>query len=166
MFAKALFVKQSADIDWSHFEESLHDQFHVNAVTLERNGLRKTSGDMLWANELCALIKTNPNGASRICDRVLRYLIHETLLKKRPATDECAAGMNKIVFPIVQDDELAGYVNICGRPFINAERIYTDYIEKTIGVEAKRIRQLLSSLRPITPRTIKEMKNYITSYLN
>ncbi|MGB5984011.1 MAG: PocR ligand-binding domain-containing protein, partial [Desulfobacterales bacterium] len=148
MLCKALIISQDADIHWGHFEKSLYDRFQVNAVTLKKNGLRKTSGDVRWANELCALIKANPNGASRICDRMLRILIHETLLKKSSTSDECAAGMNKIVFPIVQNDELEGFINICGRPFINTERIYIDYIEKTLGVKAEKIRQLLSSLRP------------------
>ena len=37
--------------------------------------------------------------------------------------------------------------------------IYTDYIGKTIDVEAVKIRKLLSSLRPIDPRTVKAMKH-------
>ncbi len=166
MRAKALMLPKNSDIDWSHFEKTLHDRFDVNVVTLKKNGVRKTSGDVRWANELCALIKTNPNGASRICDRILKNLINETKATKAFTTGECAAGMNKIVLPIIQNDELNGFVNICGRPFINTDRIYTDYIGETTNVEVEKIRKLLSALRPIDPRTVKTMKHFITSYVN
>ena len=82
MRAKALILKENTDVDWHHFERSLHDHFGVNVVALQKNGIRKRSGDIHWANKLCALIKTNPNGASRICDRILKFLINETKTKK------------------------------------------------------------------------------------
>ncbi len=116
MGAKALMLPKNSDIDWSHFEKSLHDRFGVNVFTLKKNGVRKTSGDVRWANDLCTLIKTDPNGASRICDRVLKYLLNETKIKRTATTNECAAGMNKIVLPIIQNDEINEFINICGRP--------------------------------------------------
>jgi ligand-binding sensor protein len=153
-----------ADIDWNRFEQSLHDDFGVNAVTLKIDGTRRTSGDMLWANSLCALIKTNKAGKRKICDRLLKMLIHAVKTRRALAMDECAAGMNKIVFPIIQDDDINGFVNICGRPFSNADRIYTDYIRETIGADAQEIEKRLASLTPIDPRTFKEMKHFITSH--
>ena len=164
MRPKALILQKVTDIDWNLFEESLHDRFGVNAVTLEIDARRKTSGDMLWANELCALIKTNKAGARKICDRLLKILIHAVKAKKAYVADECAAGMNKIVFPIIQDDEIKGFINICGRPFSNADRIYTDYIKETIDADAQEIKKRLASLTPIDPRTFKKMRQYITSH--
>jgi hypothetical protein len=150
-------------MDWDLFERSIHDHFGVNAVTLKSDGTRKTTGDIRWANDLCALIKTNKEGASKICDRLLKILIHTVKVKKALAMGECAAGMNKIVFPIIQDDEINGFVNICGRPFSNADRIYKDYIQETIDADAYEIEKRLSSLVPIDPATIKKMKHFVTS---
>jgi ligand-binding sensor protein len=164
MKAKAMILDGDAPIDWNHFEQSLHDHFGVNAVTLRNDGARRTSGDMLWANDLCALIKNNPNGAKKICNSLLWLLIHEAKAKKTAATGECYAGINKIVLPIIQNEEINGFVNICGRPFSNADRTYPEYIQKTIDAGVGQIENLLPSLQPIGPRTIKAMIHFITSY--
>lgn len=165
MKAKALVLQKNIEIDWNDFEESLHDHFGVNAVTLKKNGARRSAGDILWANGLCALIKTNPKGASKICDTIQKHLIYEAEARRRYATDECAAGIFKIVVPIIQKDEIEGFVSVCGRPFLNTDRIYTYYIHKTIDADEEKIEKLLPSLNPIDPRTIKEMKHFITTYV-
>jgi ligand-binding sensor protein len=166
MKASDMIKHGSHRIDWHHFEQSLYDRFAVNAVTLTLNGTRKTSEDVPWANELCALIKTHPNGADKICNRLLKILLQAAQSKKKFVTGECAAGMNKWVLPIIQEDEIDGYVNICGRPFCNADRIYTEYISKTIELDAETIKKLLPCLKPIDSCTLKEMKCFIKSYLN
>jgi len=163
---KALVLSEGADIDWCRFEKSVYDQFGVNVVTLDKSGARMTSGDMLWANDLCALIKTSPNGADKICNRVLDILIQAVKAKRIYALDECDAGINKIVFPIIQNQEINGFVNICGKPFCNAERIYTDYIHETINVDTEEIKKLLPSICPINPRTLKDLKQFVTNYEN
>lgn len=166
MRAKALVLKDTTDIDWQHFEALLHELFNVNAVALAADGTRMTTGDIRWANRLCALIKANAYSAEKICDRLLSILIHAVKAKKALAVDECAAGMNKIVVPIIRNDAISGFVNICGRPFSNADRIYTGYIQETTGADAEDVRELLPTLSPISPRTFKEMKNFITSYVH
>jgi ligand-binding sensor protein len=166
MESSAMILPDSKQIDWHHFEASLYDRFAVNAVTLNSIGRRKTEGDVRWANDLCALIKTNPKGSNRICNKLLKILLKAAEEKRTFITGECAAGMNKWVLPIIQDDELDGFVNICGRPFCNAERIYTDYISKTIAVDEKTIQKMLPCLNPIDPRTLKEMKRFIQGYLH
>ena len=164
MKAAALIIDDVRRMDWHHFEQSLYDRFTVNAVTLSKEGKRKTVGNVPWANDLCALIKTNPNGAERICKKVLEVLMYAARTQKALMTGEFSAGMNKWVLPIIQDDEIDGYVNICGRPFCNAERIYTEYISKTIDVDMETILKLLPCLNPIKPRTLKEMRQFIAGY--
>jgi len=164
MSARAMVLKDAADMDWCLFEKRLYKHFGVNAVALEKNGARRTSGELPWANQLCALIKKNPMGAKRICDRLLRQLIHSVAAKKCFCMDECAAGMNKIVFPILQNCELCGFVNICGRPFGNTDRIYTDTIQEITDVDAQTISRLLPSLHPLDPRTFKEIRHFVAHY--
>jgi len=166
MRASAMILQDTKRIDWHQFEQTLYDRFAVNAVTLTKNGTRKTMGDVPWANELCALIKSNPNGAGRICDRLLKILMQAAQTKRNIITGECDAGMNKWVLPIIQNDKIDGFVNICGRPFCNADRIYTEYICKTIHVDTETIEKLLPCLKPIDTRTLKQMKHFITSYTN
>ena len=166
MELSAMILPDGRAIDWQRFEVSLYDRFAVNAVTLNKTGDRKTEGDIPWANELCAIIKTNPIGALRICNKLLKILLRAAEEKGRFITGECAAGMNKWVVPIIQDDAIDGFVNICGRPFCNAERIYTDYISKTIAVDEETILKMLPCLKPIDPRTLKDMKRFIKGYLH
>ncbi len=84
---------------------------------------------------------------------------------ERPGISYSLRGMNKWILPIIQNDEINGFVNICGRPYCNADRIYTEYISKTVEVDATTIEKLLPCLKPIDPRTLKEMKRYIKGYL-
>ena len=91
-------------------------------------------------------------------------MMHEARVKKRYVTEECAAGMYRIVVPVIKDDEIEGFVSACGRPFISADRVYTHYIHKTIDETEKEILKLLSTLDPINPHIIKDIINYITSY--
>jgi ligand-binding sensor protein len=164
MTPKALFLQKHSKIDWEGLEHSLHEQFGVNAVTLKKNGYRITAGDILLANNICALIKRNPKGASIICDTIKEYLIHEAQSRRRYTTEECAAGIYRIVVPVIRINEIEGFVSVCGRPFSNTDRIYTYYIHKTIDEDEEKIKDLLASLNPIGSCTIKEIKHFITSY--
>lgn len=162
MKTKALVLQRRGEMDWCRFEQALHDRFGVNAVTLTMTGDRKTAGDILWANSLCALIKTNPKGAKKICGIIQQVLMREAAARRRYATDECAAGIYRLMVPVVVEDELDGFVSVCGRPFSTADRIYTEYIHRTIDEDEEKIKALLSSLRPIRPRTVKEMRQFIS----
>ncbi len=95
-----------------------------------------------------------------------KILMHAARARRYFIAGECAAGMNKWVMPIIQNDEIDGLVNICGRPFCNVDRLYTEYISKTIAVDAAAIESLLPCLKPIDPRTLKGMKRYIKEYLH
>ena len=166
MTPKALFLQKNTKVDWEGLEHSLHEHFGVNAVTLKKNGQRITAGDLSWANDLCALIKKNPTGSSKICDTLKMYLIHEAQERRRYAKEECAAGIFRIVVPIIRINQIEGFISVCGRPSTNADRIYTFYIHKTIDEDEEKIKDLLASLAPIGPRTIKEMKRFITGYIH
>ncbi|MFC1505350.1 PocR ligand-binding domain-containing protein [Thermodesulfobacteriota bacterium] len=164
MKKKAFVLGKRNAIDWAFFEKSLHQRFNVNAVTYKKNGQRRTSGDIEVVNEICFLIKKHPDGASRICDLVQQYMNHRAWAKKRYVTEECAAGMYKIVVPVIHENEVEGYISTCGRPFISTDRIYTHYIYETILEDETKIESLLPTLDPINPSTIKDIIYYITSY--
>jgi ligand-binding sensor protein len=161
---KALVLHQRTGIDWRIFEKELYQHFGVNAVTYGKDGYRRTSNGVDLVNSICVLIKKHPKGNRLICNDVQRRLTHEAHAKKRFAADECAAGMYKIVVPVLENDAIEGFVSACGRPFLSTDRIYTHYIHKTIDQDEEEIRKLLSTLVPINPRTIRELVAYITSY--
>jgi ligand-binding sensor protein len=165
MTAKALVLDASTEMDWAALEQSLHAHFDVNAVTLDRKGERLTAHEIRWANALCAIIKTHPKGVSRICEPVKRYLIYEAEAKMRCAAEECAAGMYRIVIPVIRKNDIDGFISVCGRPYSSHDRIHTFYIHKIIDEDEEKINGLLSSLKPINYYTIKEIKQFITDYI-
>lgn len=164
MVAKALVLKEMAHMDWVAFERSVHDRFGVNTVVLQKDGDRCTAEEIIWANKICERIKNHKKGSDRICDTLRRYLMHEAEVNKRFTAGECAAGMYRMIAPIIRNDEIEGFVSLCGRPFLSVDRIYTEYIHRTIGMDEETIKSLLPFLNPIGPRTIKEMQRFITAY--
>lgn len=157
-------LQPDAEIDWAGFETALADRFGVNAVTLNRAGRRKTETKPRWANDLCALIQTSPNGADRICRTLQTHLMHEAAVKKRTVAEECAAGIIKLMIPIVSRGDIEGFVSICGRPYLSADRIYTGYIHETVDVDQETIDDLLRFLSPIDYRTLRHIRRFIALY--
>jgi ligand-binding sensor protein len=164
MKQKALVLGHGTEIDWAFFEKSLHRKFGVNAVAYDGDGDRRTTGDIDTANDICYLIKNHLKGARQICAAIQSFMNHKARVSKRYVTEECMAGMYKIVVPVLQDDRIQGFVSTCGRPFISPERVYTNYIHHTIDAAEADIIALLSTLDPIDPRTIRAIIGYITSY--
>jgi len=150
-------------VDWNRYEQLIYKRFGVNAVTFDKNGCRITAGAFLWANDLCKLIKTNLNAKKLICDAVQQQMIHESQAIKRYVTNECSAGIYRRLFPIIRDHEIEGFFSVCGRPFSSSQLMYVEYIHEITGMEPEKIKKLISTVIPISPRTIKEMTCFITS---
>jgi hypothetical protein len=161
MHAKSLILPIGARIDWSQLEQSIHERFDVNAVALDKTGNRKTTGAFLLANDLCKLIKSNLNAKKRICDALQRHMINEARALKKYITEECMAGIYRRLLPIIHDNEILGFISVCGRPFSTSRLIYADSIHEMTGVEREKIDELISTLKPIGPRVIKEMTCFI-----
>lgn len=161
MQTKALILPVGARMNWERFEQSIHERFNVNAVTLDGNGNRRSTGVLLLGNGLCRLIKLDLKAKKRICDTLQQKMMKEVLALKRYVTDECLAGIFRRLLPIIREDRIEGYVSLCGRPFSTGRLIYIDYIHHTLDIEREEIESLVSTLRPIGPRKIKEMTRFI-----
>jgi ligand-binding sensor protein len=164
MKQKALVLGHGTEIDWALFEKTLHRKFGVNAVSYDKDGDRRTSVEVDTANDICHLIRNHLKGARQICAAIQSFMNHKARVNKRYVTEECLAGMYKIVVPVLQDDHIQGFVSTCGRPFISPERVYTNFIHHTIDAAEAEIIALLASLDPIDPRTVRDIVGYITSY--
>lgn len=164
MRKKALAIPKDTEIDWKHFETSLHKNFHVNAVAVDKNGQRKTQTDILWANFLCAFIRQSPAATMEICVKTQLAMFREAKKKQTYVTKECSAGMYRLMVPVVKETQIDGFVSVCGRPFVSCDRIYTDHIGRVLEKEAPEIESLLPSLLPIDHRTVHEIREFITGY--
>ena len=166
MKATTMELKEGIHVDWESFESLLCERFDVNVVTLEKGGLRRTLGPLQIASDICRLVKASPEANEKICERIKRQLLQEAGVRKRYTTDECAAGIFRIVIPILLAGAVDGFVSVCGRPFVNANRIYTDTICRTTMASGGCIRRLMSTLHPIGPRELKALRCFIAGFAN
>lgn len=159
-----LMKKEQNPVDWYDFEHTLWERFGVNAVVFQPDGDRRTSGNVLLANDLCALIKKNQEAEQKICNNLKKRLMHKVRVCRKYAANECAAGMYRIMLPVIRNSEIEGYVSVCGRPFTNSNRIYTDYIQRVTGVDRETIQGFIPTLCPLGPQAVKEIKQFVTAY--
>jgi ligand-binding sensor protein len=161
MKLNAMVLDENADVDWVSFERSLAGRFGVNAVTFRGDGRRRTPDDGAAANDICRLIRGDAGGFEVICGKVQRIMNRSARIRRRGVTEECLAGMFKIVVPVLVADTVDGFVSVCGRPYYSSDRIYTEAIARIIGEDEERIRCLLATLVPIDARTIKAIGRHI-----
>lgn len=152
---KALMLEKGAKFQWDLLEKSLNRNFGVTAVAYHIDGGRRTADPVGLVNDICRLIKQDPKSEDRICGDILSMMNHEARAKRKYVAEECAAGMYKIVVPIMIEGRIEGFVSICGRPFISSDRVYTQYIHSITGENKEKIDRLLQTLNPIHPRQIK-----------
>lgn len=160
MRLKSLILKPDIHIDWDRFERLIHDKFDVNAVSFNRYGLRRTISQE-WANSLCDLIKAHSKAGEQICNALQQSMLKRARLKREYVTDECAAGIYRRLFPVMQGLEIEGFFGVCGRPFSTTGLMYPEFISKLTGKRIPHIGELISSLKPIGPKRIKEMTCFI-----
>jgi len=161
---KMLFLKKEADIDWHLLESMLHEKYGVHALAIDRQGSRRTHGEIAWANSLCSLIKASPAGEDRFWSMTQRQMCCDARTGKCCVREECPAGLIKIVVPIMIKSSVEGFVCVGGRPYVSTDRIYTDKIQRVIGLDEEEIQRCLATIEPIDYRTIKDIMKCITSF--
>lgn len=164
MKKKALCLQKDADMDWRFLEMALHKEYHVHALIFDKDGDRRTNGEIMWANTLCSSIKATPMGEDNVWSFTQRHMCCDACRKKCIVREECPVGMTKIVVPIMIENDIEGFVCLGGRPFVSTNRIYTDKIQRIIGISLEEIQERLRTVEPINYRTIKEIMTYITNY--
>lgn len=161
---KILSLKKDADMDWHLLERMLYEKYHVHALAIDREGGRRTHGEIVWANSLCSLLKASPVGEDRIWSMTQRCMCCDARTGKCCVREECPAGLIKIVVPILVEENVEGFVCVGGRPYVSTDRIYTDKIQRIIGLDKEEIQKCLTTIKPIDYRTIKDIMTCITSF--
>jgi hypothetical protein len=155
MRTKALILAKGSKLHWDLIEKTLTNSFGVNTVTYHVDGVRGTAAPIDWVNDICRLIKNHPESKDRVCGYILNLMRAEARIKRVYVTEECAAGMYKIVVPVLLEEEIIGFISTCGRPFISTDRIYKQYIQRITGENEQAIIRSLETVRPIYPKEIK-----------
>ncbi len=149
---------------WEDFEKEIYRLSGMNSCVYNNQGSRITSY-VAFANEICPIIKTYPEGIAAICATVSQHFGAELSKTKKPLVDECDAGFVKFGVPIIYDGEFLGIVGGCGHLRPDGE-VETFLIEKAIGKDDLELENKISTVKKVTDKEIEGFVGFVQNYLN
>jgi len=133
---------------WVELEKEIHNRHGLNAAVLDKDGMRITDYKN-WANRLCPVVKSNEKGQSFICAVANQNMMAQAMETRKPVTEECDAGLLKLVVPIFVGDEFLGIAEGCGLLLDDSE-VDSFLVSKTTGIDEKEIQGLSDDISKIT----------------
>jgi ligand-binding sensor protein len=133
--------------EWLELEKQIYNMFGLNAAVFNKDGFRITDYKN-WANRLCPVIKGNEKGQSFICAVANQNMMAQAKDTKKPVTDECDAGLVKIVIPIFAGDEFLGIAGGCGLLPEDGE-VESFLVSKVTGIDEEEIQGLSDDINII-----------------
>lgn len=134
--------------EWARLERELTQQTGLTAVVFDPTNARVTTATT-WANDLCPLIKGEPQSATQICAMAQQAIVAVARTTGTAVVDECDAGMVKIVAPIIVDGELVGSVSGCGR-VLEGTQLEEEYAAESVGAPVEDVHSRVASVRTIS----------------
>ena len=98
---------------WMELLSKVKDKCGMTATLYDLEGhVILRSGEM--SNDLCRMVQAHSGAVTTICAVAHKDISQEALSNEEPAIGECDLGMVKLVVPIMQDDEVIGFIGACG----------------------------------------------------
>jgi ligand-binding sensor protein len=144
---------------WARFEKELFDRFHINCTVYNTSGVGVT-GKPNWCNQLCPVIKANPDALAAICAPGNQNFMAQAKQTAKAVIGECDAGLVKIAVPIFAEDEFLGTAGGCGLLPEGGE-VETFMIEKSTGMSEAEIADLSKSVGTMSDAKAGEMADFI-----
>ena len=148
---------------WKELEEEINRRSGLDANLFNIEGYR-ISDCKNWANKLCPEIKATDKGQSFICAPAHMNIAVQAMKTQKAVTEECDAGLVKIVVPIFVDEEFVGAVGACGFLLDDGE-VDSFLINKMTDIEEKKIAKLSAGIPSITSEEAKSICTYITEQI-
>jgi ligand-binding sensor protein len=145
---------------WKELEKEFAARSGLTAVAFDAGNGRLTDAT-IWANELCPVIKGNPDSANQICSVAQQNMAAICKKTGRPVLEECDAGMFKLLVPIIVDGEFAGTMGGCGRLLVDGE-LEVDYIAEATGKPPEEIERLGSSVVTLSQEDAEALVQFLT----
>jgi ligand-binding sensor protein len=114
-----------------------------------------------WVNRLCPAIKATDKGQSFICAVAHMNIAAQAMQTRRPAIEECDAGLVKIVVPIFMDDAFLGAVGACGL-LIDEGEVDTFLIDKITGIDEETAQELAADAGTISTADAESIAEDVT----
>ena len=148
---------------WKELEEEINRRSGLDANLFNIEGYR-ISDCKNWANQLCPEIKATDKGQSFICAPAHMNIAAQAMKTRKAVTEECDAGLVKIVVPIFVNEEFVGAVGACGFLLDDGE-VDSFLINKMTEIEEDRIEALSVGIPSITSEEAESIISYITEQI-
>jgi ligand-binding sensor protein len=148
---------------WMDLEVDIHQQTGLDVNVFNIDGYR-ISEFKNWANNLCPEIKATDKGQSFICAPAHMNIAATAMRSKKPAIEECDAGLIKMVVPIFVNDEFVGAVGACGFLLDNGE-VDSFLVNKMADIDEEKVKNLSQGIPAITTAKAKSLSKYVTAQI-
>ena len=145
---------------WIALEKDLHNRYALDVNVFDTSGVR-ISDFKEWVNRLCPAIKATDKGQSFICAVAHMNIAAQAMQTRRPAIEECDAGLVKIVVPIFLDDTFLGAVGACGL-LLDEGEVDTFLIDKTAGIDEETAQNLAADVGTISTAGAESLAEDVT----
>jgi ligand-binding sensor protein len=145
---------------WIALEKDLHNRYGLDVNVFDTSGVR-ISDFKEWVNRLCPAIKATDKGQSFICAVAHMNIAAQAMQTRRPAIEECDAGLVKIVVPIFMDDAFLGAVGACGL-LLDEGEVDTFLIDKITGIDEETAQELAADAGTISTAAAESIAEDVT----
>jgi len=149
---------------WVALEKEINQKTGLDACVFDTRGHR-ISGMKNWANRLCPEIKATDKGQSFICAPAHLNIAAQAMQTKEPVTEECDAGLVKIVVPIFAQEEFVGVVGCCGL-LLDEGEVESYLIHKITGIEEETIEDLSNGIHSLTIDEAESLSLFIKNQVD
>ena len=129
---------------WVELEKEIVEKTGLNAGVYNINGARITDFKK-WPNRLCPEINGNKKGQTFICAPAYQNMAAMAEKTGRGVSEECDAGLGRIVVPIIVKGELVGTAGGCGLLFEDGE-VEPFFINKNIDMDEETIEEMAGDI--------------------
>jgi ligand-binding sensor protein len=144
---------------WLELEKAVNQRFGLDVNVFDVKGYR-ISDFKAWANRLCPEIKATDTGQSFICAPAHMNIARMAMRAKKTVTEECDAGLLKMVVPIFVNGEFIGAVGACG-VILDEGEVDAFLINKMTGIDDNQIELLSQDLPSVTTEKLQAAARYI-----
>lgn len=149
---------------WEALEKTIHEKSGLDTNVFNTDGIRITEYKQ-WVNRLCPAVKAVDRGQSFICAVAHMNIAAQAMQTRKPAIEECDAGLIKIVVPIFVADEFVGAVGACGLLAEDGE-VDAFLINKTTDIPEDAIEDLSEGIGTISRQNAGALAAYIQQALD
>ena len=148
---------------WMALEKDVHRLTGMDVNVFDIKGYR-ISDFKNWVNRLCPEIKATDKGQSFICAPAHMNIAAQAMRSRRPAIEECDAGLVKIVVPIFAGDQFVGAVGACGFLLDDGE-VDTFLVNKMTDIDEGKVQSLSEGIPAISTEKAREICRFIEALI-